>query len=180
MISRRGPLFAIETAKTAVKNSMSQPNWPLSQKSEVLARLAEAASPILGWCKWRTRKPSALVVDDDADIPPLVELALGRYAISCDKMNDGASAMARLRAASYDLVILDLGMAGFSGFDVLQGLKMETRLREIPVIVLTGNDTEEALARSFGYGADDFVLKPFKPTELGMRAYRLLYPLTVR
>ena len=146
----------------------------------MLSRLSEAASPILGWCKWRARKPSALVVDDDPDIPPLVELALGRYAITTDQVSDGFSAMARLRASNYDLVILDLGIAGLTGFDVLQALKLESRLRDIPVIVLTSNDSEEALARSFGYGADDFVLKPFKPTELGMRAYRLLYPLTAR
>ncbi len=146
----------------------------------MLARLSEAASPIPGWCKWKVRKPSALVVDDDPDIPPLVELALGRYTISSDHTRDGANAMARLRSGIYDLVILDLGLAGLTGFDVLQALKKESKLREIPVIVLTGNDSEEALARSFGYGADDFVLKPFKSTELGMRAYRLLYPLTTR
>ena len=159
---------------------MPQPHWPHSRESAMLSRLSEAASPILGWCKWRARKPSALVVDDDPDIPPLVELALGRYAITSDNVNDGASAMARMRASNYDLVILDLGMAGLTGFDVLQALKLESKLRDIPVIVLTSNDSEEALARSFGYGADDFVLKPFKPTELGMRAYRLLYPLTAR
>jgi DNA-binding response OmpR family regulator len=159
---------------------MLQPQWPLSKNSEVLSRLSEAASPVAGWCKWRARKPSALIVDDDPDIPALVDLALNRYAISSENVTDGASAMERLHAATYDLVILDLGMAGLNGFDILQALKMETRLREIPVIVLTGNDSEEALARSFGYGADDFVLKPFKPNELGMRAYRLLYPLTAK
>jgi len=159
---------------------MSQPHQPHPQQAEILARLSDAASPVLGWCKWKARKPSALVVDDDPDIPPLVELALERYTISSDHTTDGASAMARLRSGIYDLLILDLGLAGLTGFDILQALKKDSRLREIPVIVLTGNDSEEALARSFGYGADDFVLKPFKSTELGMRAYRLLYPLTTR
>jgi DNA-binding response OmpR family regulator len=121
-----------------------------------------------------------LVVDDDPEIVPLVKVALSCYAISSDGVHDGASAMERLRVHSYDLVILDLTMAGPTGFDVLQSLKKDTRLRKIPVIVLTGNNSDEALARSFGYGADDFVLKPFKPNELGMRAYRLLYPLTSR
>src|SRR5580704_13432292 len=160
--------------------SMLQPQWPLSQNSKVLARLSEATTPIVGWCKWRALKPAALVVDDDPNIPALVNLALDRYAISSESATDGASAIARLRAATYDLVILDLAMAGLNGFDILQTLKMATRLREIPVIVLSGNNSEVALARSFGYGADDFVLKPFKPNELGMRAYRLLYPLTAR
>lgn len=127
------------------------------------------------WCKWRTEKPSALIVDDDPSIPPLVELALGRYDISSDSVNDGASAIERLHSRGYDLVILDLAMAGLTGFDVLLDLKKtETRLRGIPVIVLTGNDSDEAVARSFGYGADDVVVKPFSTNELGMRAYRLL------
>lgn len=159
---------------------MLQLHWPHSQKSEILSRLSNASKPVLGWCKWRARKPSALVVDDDPDIHPLVGLALGRYAISSDSVNDGARAMEQLRAHTYDLVVLDLGMPEPNGFDVLQALKKEGRLREIPVIVLTANDSDEALARSFGYGADDFVVKPFKANELGMRAYRLLYPLISR
>jgi DNA-binding response OmpR family regulator len=84
--------------------------------------------------------------------------------------------MEHLRTHSYDLVVLDLAMEGLAGFDVLLSVKKDARYREIPVIVLTGNESDEALARSFGY--DDFVLKPFRPNELGMRAYRLLHPLT--
>jgi two-component system, OmpR family, lantibiotic biosynthesis response regulator NisR/SpaR len=156
-----------------------QPHWPYSQKSKTLSRLSAASlDSILGWCKWRARKPSALVVDDDPEILPLVKAALSRYAISCDGVNDGAGAMEQLRTHSYDLVFLDLAMGGLAGFDVLLALKKDARFREIPVIVLTGNESDEALARSFGYGADDFVLKPFRPNELGMRAYRLLHPLT--
>jgi DNA-binding response OmpR family regulator len=158
-----------------------QPHWPSSQKSETLSRLSAASlDPILGWCKWRARKPVALVVDDDPEILPLVKAALSRYAISCEGVNDGASAMERLRTHSYDLVLLDLSMEGLAGFDVLLALKKDARFREIPVIVLTGNESDEALARSFGYGADDFVLKPFRSNELAMRAYRLLNPLTSR
>lgn len=119
-------------------------------------------------------------MDDDPDVPPLVDLALARYGIFSDSVNDGASAMARLQACTYDLVILDLAMPESTGFDVLQALKKEAQLREIPVIVLTGNHTDEALARGFGYGADDFVTKPFNASELGMRACRLLYPLVRR
>src|ERR1700687_3893008 len=106
---------------------MVQPHWPLSKKSKIQSRVENAANPVLGWCKWRARKPSALVVDDDPDIPPLVELALGHYAISTESVNDGASAMARLRASTYDLVVLDLAMAGPDGFDVLLSLKKEVK-----------------------------------------------------
>lgn len=123
-------------------------------------------------------KRSALVVDDDTDIPALVELALARFDFEINGVGDGASALLRLRSRVYDLVILDLGMAELDGFEVLQVMKSDRRLRAIPVMVLTADNSEQALARSFGYGADDFVTKPFKLKELGMRAYRLAQPLS--
>ena len=123
-------------------------------------------------------KPLALVVDDDPDIAPLVQFALAPYAISIESVGDGATALMRLREHRYDLMILDLAMDGINGFDLLLALKNELRLRGIPVIVLTASNCMQSLARSFGYGADDFILKPFKTSELGMRAYRLVYPLT--
>lgn len=147
------------------------------QGSALRSRLREATSSVRRWRKWRPLQPLALVVDDDPNIAPLVKVALGPYAISSEDVQDGTTALARLRKHHYDLVILDLAMAGINGFDILLALKNEARLRRIPVIVLTANASDESLARSFGYGADDFVVKPFKPTELGMRAYRLLYPL---
>jgi len=134
----------------------------------------------ISWCKWRRVKPSALIIDDDPNVAPLVKAALDSYAIASDDVSDGAAALSRLHTRHYDLIILDLAMEGLHGFDILLVLKKKVRLREIPVIVLTGNASDESLARSFGYGADDFVVKPFRAHELGMRAYRLLYPLTVR
>src|SRR5579871_6206159 len=124
--------------------------WRRPEKAKARARLAKSVNPILRGCKWRVRKPSALVVDDDADIPPVVELALARFAISCESVNDGAVAISRLRASTYDLVVLDLAMPGTTGFDVLRVMKKDSRLRRIPVIVLTANNGDEALARSFG------------------------------
>jgi len=125
-------------------------------------------------------KSSALIVHDDPNIHPLVKAALSPYSVSSEGVHDGNAALARLRSHRYDLVILDLAMPELTGFDVLRALKTESALREIPVIVLTANSSDEALARSFGYGADDFVAKPFKATQLGMRAYRLLYPSRAR
>jgi DNA-binding response OmpR family regulator len=135
---------------------------------------------IRGCHLWRAAKPLALVIDDDPDIAPLVKVALAPYAISSENVGDGATALMRLRTHRYDLIILDLAMNGINGFDVLLALKNEVRLRGIPVIVLTASSGAESLARSFGYGADDFVIKPFETTELGMRAYRLVYPPCAR
>ena len=146
-------------------------------KWAILSRIAEATGGALRRPKLHTPKPLALIVDDDPDVAPLVSFALSRYEISSEDVHDGAAALARLRERHYDLVILDLTMAGLNGFDVLRALKNEELLRAIPVIVLTSHTNDESLARSFGYGADDFVSKPFKPSDLAMRAYRLIYPL---
>lgn len=122
------------------------------------------------------RGPSVLVVDDDTNIPPLVESALARYDFKIECVSDGESALLRLHSQVYDLVILDLGMTGLNGLEVLQTMKSKPRLRRVPVIVLTSDDSEGALARSFGYGAADLITKPFKLHDLGMRAYRLVHP----
>lgn len=148
------------------------------QESAALSRLSEATTIPACLDESLRFKRSALIVDDDPDIPPIVRLALARFHFDMESAFDGASGLIRLRARDFDLVILDLGMADLDGFEVLQTMRKEKRWRNIPVIVLTGDDSDEALARSFGYGADDFVTKPFKPGELGIRAYRLVQPLS--
>jgi two-component system cell cycle response regulator CtrA len=128
-----------------------------------------------GWRRWKEREMSALVADDDPDVHSLVKAALGRYAISSDAVSNGAEAMERLCIRTYDLLILDLAMPGATGFDILRTLRSKGRLQGTSVIVLSANDSDEALARCFGYGADDYVVKPFSANQLGMRAYRLLH-----
>jgi CheY-like chemotaxis protein len=73
-------------------------------------------------------------------------------------------------------VILDLAMTGVDGFDVLLAMRNESPLRAIPVIVITSDGQDQSLARSFGYGADGLVVKPFALEDPGMRASRLLPP----
>jgi DNA-binding response OmpR family regulator len=119
---------------------------------------------------------TALVVDDDPDIADIVSVALGPYGIEVESVHDGVQAISRLKSQTYDLLVLDLGITGLDGFGVLQHIRDVPALNALPVLVLTADGSDEAIARSFGYGADDFVVKPVKLHELGMRSYRLLYP----
>ena len=119
-------------------------------------------------------EPSVLLVDDDPDIAPLVIAALSPFQIRVEAVTCGADALARLEHRSYDLLILDLGLADLHGYDILRYLKSQPRLSHVRVLVLSGDTALEALARSFGHGADDFVKKPFDMRELAIRAYRLL------
>jgi DNA-binding response OmpR family regulator len=109
--------------------------------------------------------PRILVADDEPALRALVVVTLGpEYA--CDEVDSGDAALTRLRDTHYDLVVLDLMMPGRSGFDVLQEMRADERLRDVPVVVMSAwqsaEDTEGALAA----GADSFVSKPFQPEEL--------------
>jgi two-component system phosphate regulon response regulator PhoB len=109
--------------------------------------------------------PRILVADDEPALRALVVVTLGsEYA--CDEVDSGDAALRRLRDEHYDLVVLDLMMPGLSGFDVLQEMRADERLRDVPVVVMSAwqsaEDTEGALAA----GADSFVSKPFQPEEL--------------
>src|SRR5579862_6731097 len=103
------------------------------------------------------REPSALIADDDPDIHPLVATALKPFHFRTETVASGADALVRLRALRYDLVVLDLEMIGVHGFDVLRALRELPLYERVPVLVLTANSTDDAIARSFGYGADEFV-----------------------
>lgn len=131
-------------------------------------------SPV--WCDTPESISPVLVVDDDPDIAPLVELAMRPFRIPMESVASGAEAIERFKERTYNLVILDLAMGDVHGFDVLRQLRGQPQVSRTPVLILTANVTHEALARSFGYGDDEFVKKPFDVCELGMRAFRLIRP----
>lgn len=120
------------------------------------------------------REPKVLVIDDDPAIAPLVSAALDPFHVCVDSVTSGAIAIICLHSRWYNLVVLDLMLGDVHGFEILRHLKADRRFKETKVLVLTADGRLEALARSFGHGADDFVQKPFAVKELGMRAFRLL------
>jgi CheY-like chemotaxis protein len=120
------------------------------------------------------QSPSVLIADDDPNIAPLVSAALKPYHIYTEAVTGGAAALARLRQRTYHLVVLDLGMADVHGLEVLRTLREQSRLARVPVLILTANTSHQALAQSFGSGADEFLKKPFDINELGVRAFRLI------
>jgi CheY-like chemotaxis protein len=120
------------------------------------------------------REPRVLIIDDDPAIAPLVSAALDPFHVCADSVTSGATAIICLHSRWYNLVVLDLMLGDLHGFEILRHLKADRRFTETKVLVLTADSRLEALARSFGHGADDFVKKPFAVKELGMRAFRLL------
>ena len=149
-----------------------------SQSLDRDAAFPYAKREILPFCDLYVdlKPPSVLIVDDDPNIAPLVVAALKPYRLHTEAVNDGTRALSRLRERAFNLLVLDLEMAGVHGLEVLRALREIPRFEHLPVLILTANGSNDAIARSFGYGADEFVKKPFDIAELGLRAFRLIRP----
>ncbi len=100
-----------------------------------------------------------LVVDDEYDIRYLVQAALEQ----CEVLTaaDGPSALALLRHAQVDVVLLDVMMPGMDGFSVLRRIRADSHLRHLPVVMLTAKAGEQDHVRAFRDGADAYLTKPF-------------------
>jgi len=107
-----------------------------------------------------------LVVDDDAGILKTLELNLRARGYVADLASTGEEAL-RLAATRHpDLVILDLGLPGMDGLDVVRGIRAWAGT---PILVLSGRDARAAKVEALDLGADDFVTKPFGMDELFAR-----------
>jgi len=110
-----------------------------------------------------------LVVDDNAENREMLARRLGREGFEVLRAAGGAEALTLLETTNVDLVLLDVMMPDINGYDVLQRLKANERLRDIPVLMISSLDEEESVARCIELGADDFLPKPFSPVVLRAR-----------
>ncbi len=111
-------------------------------------------------------KKQVLIVDDDQSTRMLLGCLLSRmYNIATQK--NGLEAMAWLGNGNIpDVILLDVNMPQLSGPDFLQNIRASGFYRDIPVIVVSGIEREKTMKRLYELGTNDFVRKPFKPSEL--------------
>jgi two-component system KDP operon response regulator KdpE len=107
-----------------------------------------------------------LVVDDDPQIRRVLKVTLTGQGFEVDDAKNGEAALDKLRDARFDLVLLDINMPGMSGLEVCREIRGTS---EIAIIMLTVRDTEADTVDALDAGADDYVTKPFKPSELSAR-----------
>ena len=110
-----------------------------------------------------------LVVDDAAANREILVRRLVRHGYSMTAVDNGMDALRRLRTEPFDLVLLDLLMPGIDGYQVLVKLKTDAKLRHIPVLMVSGLDQDNGIARCIEAGADDYLTKPFNPVLLRAR-----------
>src|SRR5437763_1164048 len=99
-----------------------------------------------------------LVVEDDEATRGALHALLDDAGYVCDEVADGERAVAVMRDARFDLVLLDLGLPGMSGADVHRHLRRDPRTRFLPIVFLTAHTDRAAKLAELEAGGDDFVL----------------------
>lgn len=112
---------------------------------------------------------SILVVDDDAGIRELVAFGLRRAGFDVVEAASGEDALDLVEGGTIGLVVLDIGLPGMSGTDVVRALRERPQAATLPVILMTGTGEVDSLVAGLGAGADDFVAKPVRLDELVAR-----------
>lgn len=115
-----------------------------------------------------------LVVDDEPDAQKLLELILSRAGFQVTTATNGPEALAWLKRALPDLIILDVMMPDMDGYEVLRRLRADPRTRGIPVIMLSAKGDVRDRVTGLRLGADDYVPKPADPSELVARVEAIL------
>jgi two-component system response regulator MtrA len=121
-------------------------------------------------------EPLILVADDDEDILLLVTTRLRRDGFNVLSASSGDQALALAREHKPVLAVLDIGMPGLDGLEVLAAIRAEEELRGMLVLLLTAKAQESDVRRGYDSGADAYVKKPFSPAELSTRVRALLEP----
>ncbi|MDB5738594.1 MAG: DNA-binding response regulator, partial [Sphingomonas bacterium] len=108
-----------------------------------------------------------LLVEDDPSLARGLAAALRAGGYTVDLATDGETALSMAEDEPYALMTLDLGLPDMSGLDVLRQLRQGKN--KLPVLILTARDGIEDRVAGLDMGADDYLLKPFEPSELEAR-----------
>lgn len=113
-----------------------------------------------------------LLVEDDPMIGDAIQGALNDASYATDWVKNGLTALATLETQHYDLVLLDLGLPGKDGLDVLDSIRGHDD--PVPLLIITARDSLDDRLRGLDGGADDYLLKPFNMAELLARMRAVL------
>jgi diguanylate cyclase (GGDEF)-like protein len=108
----------------------------------------------------RTKRPHALIVDDDPITRHLAGQAVVTAGFEAEEAEDGELALLAVDRSCPDLVLLDVGLPGMNGFETCIELRRRNATKEIPILIVTGSTDSETIERAFAAGATDFIRKP--------------------
>ncbi|MEM0897813.1 MAG: response regulator transcription factor [Verrucomicrobiota bacterium] len=115
-----------------------------------------------------------LVVDDEKDVSDLITFNLNREGIECVVAATGTDAVHLAKRETPDIIVLDIMLPGLDGFEVFKELRLDSRTKDIPVLMLSAKGQLDDIINGLELGADDYLTKPFSPKELVLRIQNLL------
>ncbi len=115
-----------------------------------------------------------LVAEDQPHIRALIQYKLKNSGYKVVAVGDGQEAMAKALEIKPDLILLDVMMPLMTGFEVLAALRQDTRAKDIPILLVTAQSSEDEVLKGLEMGADDYITKPFSPNELAARVKTVL------
>jgi two-component system phosphate regulon response regulator PhoB len=119
-------------------------------------------------------KAYILIVEDEASLITLLRYNLEKEGFEVGEAVDGEEALFMLRERRPDLVVLDWMLPSLSGIEVCRRIRRAPELKNLPIIMLTARGEETDRIRGLDSGADDYIVKPFSPSELIARIRAVL------
>jgi two-component system cell cycle response regulator CtrA len=113
-----------------------------------------------------------LLVEDDPTTSKSIELMLGHANLNVYSTDMGEEGIDLAKLYDYDLILLDLNLPDMNGHEVLRQLRV-ARI-DTPILILTGEDDTQSKIKGFGFGADDYMTKPFHRDELVARIHAII------
>lgn len=111
-------------------------------------------------------KQKILIVDDDNNIAELISLYLTKECFETMIVGDGESALSAVDSFSPNLILLDLMLPGIDGFEICKKVR---EVKNTPIIMVSAKKDDIDKIRGLGLGADDYITKPFSPSEMVAR-----------
>ena len=117
-----------------------------------------------------------LIVDDDESVRELIEFIIKKEGFRIEKASDGEEALTKARAVNPDLILLDLMLPKFGGFEILRELQSD-ETGTIPIVIITGRYTDRSTSEMIKQEPNvrDFIEKPVKPQVLTALVHKLLH-----
>jgi len=120
------------------------------------------------------KKSKIVVIEDEVDILEVINYNLSKEGFDVCSALDGEEGLALIKKEAPDLVLLDLMLPGLDGIEICRKLKTDYSTHSIPIIMVTAKGEESDIVLGLGMGADDYMVKPFRPRELMARIRSVL------
>ncbi|MBK6424422.1 MAG: type II/IV secretion system protein [Gemmatimonadetes bacterium] len=146
---------------------------PEQVRAAIAAATPTPAPPVATGAPAPPAQTQVLVADDDPQMRRLVRAVLEREGMAVSEANDGLDAIDLVAQRRFDLIVLDMDMPRLDGLGVLEELGHGVQTSQIPVIVLTAR-SDETETRALDLGAQDYLIKPVRPTALTARVRAVL------